>query len=123
MKICLRLLSACVAAAAARGAEDVFDRVEEELSVSAFHDQLRARVSGLLDLEQYHFQLPAPGVIRATGNDLFNPRLVLFLDAQLGAKVYVFAQSRAAAMIPVTMKTRCGSTNTRCASRRGTTGG
>lgn len=89
------LVCAFLFAALARGAEDVFDRVEEALSVSAFHDQFRARVSGLLDLEQYHFQLPAPGVIRATGNDLFNPRLALFLDAQLGAQVYVFAQSRA----------------------------
>src|SRR6185436_15908925 len=38
--------------------------------------------------------LPAPGVIRADENDLFNPRLTLFLDAQLGTHVYVFAQSR-----------------------------
>ena len=78
-----------------RAAEDPLDRVEEALSASAFHDQLRARVSGLLDLEQYRVQLPAPGVIRATGNDFFNPRLTLFLDAQLGAQVYAFAQARA----------------------------
>jgi hypothetical protein len=75
-------------------AEDPFDRLAEALSFSASNHQLRARVSGLLDLEHYHVQLPPPGVIRATGNDLFNPRLTLFLDAQLGPQVYLFAQSR-----------------------------
>lgn len=95
MKLFSRLFGCfCWFAALGRGEESVFDRVEEALSVSAFHDQLRARVSGTVDLEQYHFQLPAPGVIRATDNDLFNPRLSLFLDLQLGPQVYVFAQTR-----------------------------
>ena len=95
MKKILRIVGASLAAAAARATDDVLDRVEDALSVSAFHDQWRARLSGTLDLEQYHVPLPAPGVIRATDNDLFNPRFALFLDAQLGASVYIFAQARA----------------------------
>ena len=74
--------------------QEFLDRVDEALTVSARHDQVRARLSGLLDLEGYYFQQPPPGLIKAGGNALFNPRLSLFLDAQLGPAVYVFVQSR-----------------------------
>jgi hypothetical protein len=57
--------------------------------------ELRARLSGTLDLEGYHFQLPAPGLLYTDSGNLFSPRLSLFLDAQLGQKIYVFVQSRA----------------------------
>ncbi|MFZ1219692.1 MAG: hypothetical protein WAO00_10390 [Chthoniobacterales bacterium] len=75
-------------------AEDFLDRVEETLTFSAFEDKARVRLSGTLDLEGYHFWGTAPGLIRTTSDDLFNPRLSLFVDAQLGSKVYFFAQSR-----------------------------
>jgi hypothetical protein len=75
-------------------AEDVFDLVDDALTRSFWHDQLRTRVSGLLDLEYYHFPQPPPGLIRADGHNLFAPRLSLFLDAQAGANVYFFTQTR-----------------------------
>lgn len=75
-------------------AEDFLDRVDQALTISIFHDQVRARVSGTLDLEYYHYPQPPPGLIRAEGHDLFNPRLSVFLDAQVGPNVYLFAQSR-----------------------------
>lgn len=89
-------LSACLLLSLARAisAEDFLDRVDQALTISTFHDQVRVRVSGLLDLEYYNFPQPPPGLIRADGHDLFRPRLSLFLDAQLGPQVYVFAQSR-----------------------------
>jgi hypothetical protein len=96
MKIA-RFTFCCLAAGlapAGLGADDFLDRLEESLTASAFQAELRARLSGTLDLEQYHFQGPAPGVIDTTDHNLFNPRLGLFLDAQLGAKVYIFAQAR-----------------------------
>jgi hypothetical protein len=77
-----------------RAADDFLDQVDQALAVSAWHDDLRARLSGSLDLEGYDFAQPAPALIRATGHELFNPRLVLFLDAQLGTQVYGFAQAR-----------------------------
>ncbi len=95
MRIILLIAAAGVAGAVARGADDVLDRVREALSLTAFQDQLRAQLSGTLDLEQYHFQGPPPGVIRAKDDDLFTPRLSVFLDAQLGGHLYVFAQARA----------------------------
>jgi hypothetical protein len=56
---------------------------------------VRARVSGTLDLEGYRFSQPEPGLIVAAGQALFNPRLTVFLDAQLGGHAYVFVQGRA----------------------------
>ena len=49
----------------------------------------------MLDLEYYRFPQRPPGLIFAGGHDLFNPRLSLFLDGQLGPQLYLFAQARA----------------------------
>lgn len=84
----------CGSAIGARAADEFFDRVEDALTVSALQGQFRARLSGAFDLEGYEFQPEAPAVIHAGGNSLFNPRLSLFLDAQAGRHVYLFAQAR-----------------------------
>ena len=75
-------------------AQDFLDRVDEALTFTGFNDNVRARLSGTLDLEGYYFRGPAPGLIRTTSDALFNPRLSLFFDAQVGPQVYVFAQTR-----------------------------
>ena len=89
-------ISLCLFASAIRtlSAEDFLDDLDQTLTISIFHDQVRARVSGLLDLEYYHFPQPPPGLIRSDGHDLFAPRLSLFLDAKIGPNVYLFVQSR-----------------------------
>lgn len=88
------LAAALFAAAAPARAEDFLDRVDQALTISVANDQVRARLSGYLDLEYYHFPQPPPGLIRAGGHDLFAPRLSVFLDAQIGPHLYFFAQSR-----------------------------
>ena len=75
-------------------AQEFLENVSERLTLSAFNDNVRARVSGTLDLEYYHFEQLAPGLIDALGDDLFNPRLTLFLDVQAGPSLYFFAQAR-----------------------------
>jgi hypothetical protein len=75
-------------------AQDFLDRVDEALTFTGFNDKARAHVSGTLDLEGYAFSGAAPGLIRTTSDALFNPRLSLFVDAQLGPAVYVFTQTR-----------------------------
>ena len=75
-------------------ADDFLDRVDETLTITAFHDNLRARLSGLIDLEFYRLDQPPLGLIDTDQHLLFNPRLSVFLDAQLGSAVYVFVQSR-----------------------------
>lgn len=96
MKLLLRALGLCLLASTTRALEvdDFLDRLDAALTVAAFQDNLRARLSGTIDLEGYHFQQPAPGLIDSKVDSLFNPRLTLFLDAQFGSHVYFFAQSR-----------------------------
>ena len=74
--------------------DDFFDRLDSALTFSAFQDKLRTRLSGTIDLEAYHFEQPPPGLIDSKIDNLFNPRLSLFLDAQFGKQIYFFAQAR-----------------------------
>jgi hypothetical protein len=92
----LHAFSLCVFActACAFDVDDFLERLDTALSISAFQDNLRVRLSGTLDLEIYHFEQPAPGLINSDIDTLFNPRLTLFLDAQIGSQIYFFAQSR-----------------------------
>ena len=92
----LHAFSLCVFActACAFDIDDSLDRLDTALTISAFQDSLRARLSGTLDLEFYNFQQPAPGLIDSKSDNLFNPRLTLFLDAQAGSQFYFFAQAR-----------------------------
>ena len=79
----LQAFSLCIFActACAFDIDDFFDRLDTTLTPSAFNGNLRLRLSGTLDLELYHFEQPAPGLINSTIDTLFNPRLTLFLDA------------------------------------------
>ena len=84
-----------VFATVVRGDDDFLDRVDDALSFAGWNDQLRVRLSGALDLEYYQVPSPAPGLIFTETHRLFNPRLSLFLDGQMGPEFYVFVQSRA----------------------------
>jgi hypothetical protein len=92
----LRTLCFCLLACTARALEidDLLDRLDTTLTAAAFQDNLRVRLSGTIDLEGYHFQQPPPGLIDSKSDNLFNPRLILFLDLQAGSHIYFFAQSR-----------------------------
>src|ERR1700757_1715584 len=91
-----QIFSLCIFActACAFDIDDAFDRLDSTLTISGFHDNFRARLSGTVDLEFYNFQQPAPGLIDSQIDNLFNPRLTLFLDAQAGSQIYFFAQAR-----------------------------
>ena len=64
------------------------------LTFSALDDEARFHVSGLLDLEGYKFDQPAPGLLYTESDALLNTRLTLFVDSQIGPQVYAFAQAR-----------------------------
>src|SRR6186713_1163754 len=91
-----QIFSLCVFActACAFDIDDALDRLDSTLTISGFQNNFRARLSGTTDLEFYNFQQPAPGLIDSKIDNLFNPRLTLFLDAQLGSQGYFFAQAR-----------------------------
>ena len=86
----------CLLACTAHALEidDYFDQLDNALTVAAFQNNVRVRLSGTIDIEYYNFQQPAPGLIDSNIDNLFNPRLTLFLDAQIGSHIYFFAQSR-----------------------------
>lgn len=92
----IRIFGLFVALSATRlAAEDFFDQIDEALTLNAFQGNVRARISGLIDLEVYQIEQPPPGLLDTDHHFLANPRLSLFLDAQVGTHVYVFAQARA----------------------------
>ena len=84
-----------IVSSTAFAAHEIIDRIDEALTVSAIHDEVRARLSGTLDIEGYHFDGAAPGLLFTPHDSIFNPRLTLFFDAQIGGHIYVFAQARA----------------------------
>lgn len=75
-------------------AEDWLDRAADLLTVKTPDGALRARLSGLWDLEGYSLDQPPPGLIYTDNRQLFNYRFTFFLDAQLGSHLYAFAQAR-----------------------------
>src|SRR5437763_8468674 len=87
--LCLFACTAC-----AFDIDDALDRLDNALTISAFQDNLRVRLSGTVDLEFYNFQQPPPGLIDSNIDNLFNYRLSLFVDAQFGSQFYFFAQTR-----------------------------
>jgi hypothetical protein len=84
-----------LAAAAAAAQDDPFDQVDQALSFSGWNDAFRMRISGTLDLEGYYQSQQQSGLIFAETSTFFNPRLSLFLDAQMGRHLYAFVQARA----------------------------
>ena len=73
---------------------DFLEKIHDTLSLSDPDHQFHLQLSGLVDLETYFIDRPAPALLFTDRDVLINPRLTLFLDAQLGSKIYVFAQTR-----------------------------
>lgn len=94
--ICRFLVSVCLAATAlsAVKGQDILDEVDQALTFSVADDQVRGRLSGYVDLEVWHYSGPTPGFLFTSGDDLFNPRLSVFFDTQIGPHLYAFAQAR-----------------------------
>lgn len=96
MNVLLRhLVAGLVGVVVLHATDDPLDRVEDALSWHSGSGAWRAKISGLLDAESYALPHPAPGVIDADGHWLFNPRLTVYFDSQIGNSLYVFAQGRA----------------------------
>jgi hypothetical protein len=73
---------------------DFLEQADQKLSLSVFKDRVQLRLSGTLDLEGYFIDQPPPGLIFTRSNFLFNPRLTVYLDAQIGPNVSAFVQAR-----------------------------
>jgi hypothetical protein len=73
---------------------DFLEKTQDALSLTDADHRFHLQLSGLFDLETYFIDRPAPALISADRDFLLNPRLTLFLDAQIGSKIYIFAQTR-----------------------------
>jgi hypothetical protein len=73
---------------------EFLEKIQNALSLDAPEQQFHLQLSGLIDLETYFIDTPAPALIYTDDDILFNPRLTFFLDAQLGSHIYFFAQTR-----------------------------
>src|SRR5579864_3323318 len=92
--LCVVGLSLFACAADAFDFDEWIDQLDTALTFSQPDYDLEARLSGTFDAEFYHLDQPAPGLIDSKIDNLFNPRLTLFLDGQLGKQIYFFAQTR-----------------------------
>lgn len=98
-KQALRFSAICLAAYAASATQaatvdDLFDKLDQALTLSLADGNVRMRLSGLIDIEAYSLPQPAPGLIFTERYSFFNPRLSLFFDAQIGPRLYAFMQAR-----------------------------
>jgi hypothetical protein len=73
---------------------DFLEKAQDALSLTDPDQRFHLQLSGLFDLETYFIDQPPPALILTDKDFLLNPRLTLFLDAQIGSKIYVFAQAR-----------------------------
>jgi hypothetical protein len=88
-------LLAGAACGAALAQDDPVDRLEEALVFGSADDTARVQLSGTLDLEGYYQSQAQTGLLFSESDASVNPRLSLFLDAQVGDWLYAFAQARA----------------------------
>lgn len=69
-------------------------RLDDALFFETPNGLFSAELSGLLDLEGYYVDQKPPAILLIDDDFFFNPRLSLFLDAQLGDHLYSFVQFR-----------------------------
>ncbi|HEY5228819.1 MAG TPA: hypothetical protein VIJ19_09765 [Opitutaceae bacterium] len=75
--------------------EDCMDQVDQQLNFGAMNDFVRVRVSGTMDVEGYYVSQEDPALFETDASTFVVPRLSVFLDLQVGAHLYGFAQARA----------------------------
>ena len=73
---------------------DFLEKVHDAFSLNDPQGRFHLQLSGLADLEAYSIDQPTPALIFSEHDFLFNPRLTLFLDLEVGSNIYFFAQTR-----------------------------
>lgn len=97
ISILIRLLMPCVIASPlpVRAETEWLEKIDHALHFQSTEGWFRTDLSGLLDLELYDADQPAPGLLLTDDDVFFSPRLSLFLDTQFGPHVYGSVQVRA----------------------------
>ena len=73
---------------------DFMRDVHDALAIDDPQDRFHLQLSGLLDAETYFIDGHSPGLLFTDDNILFNPRVTIYLDAQIGSRIYLFVQAR-----------------------------
>lgn len=73
---------------------DFLEKTHDALSLNGPQDSFHLQLSGLADLEAYSIDQPTPALIFSEHDFLLNPRLTLYVDLQIRANIYFFAQTR-----------------------------
>ncbi|HEV7732809.1 MAG TPA: hypothetical protein VGR62_11630 [Candidatus Binatia bacterium] len=92
MRVAILLLLVVASTAPAQTAW--LDRVDDALSWRSPGGLVRARMSGLADLEGWYVDQRPPGLVFGDDQSFVNPRLTVFLDAWVGDQLYAFVQTR-----------------------------
>ena len=97
MKLSCPILMLCfgLVTAHAVGADGWLDELGGQLSFTSADGAVRAKLGGSWELEGYAISKPVADLIFTEHDFLFNPRLILFGDVQIGQRAYFFAQLRA----------------------------
>src|ERR1700738_4773856 len=88
------VLCVVLAISCAQTRADLLDDVNSALSIRDEKHGFQLQLTGLIDFEGYFIDQRPPGLINSDDSFLFNPRIRLFIDAQLGRHLYFFAQVR-----------------------------
>ncbi len=93
-RACIMGVAVGVALSTASLAQECLERLSDRLNYSTADGQLQLRLSGTLELEGYAISDPVADLVSGGADTFINPRLSVYLDAQLGARGYFFAQGR-----------------------------
>jgi hypothetical protein len=88
------VLLAVVGLAGGLRAQGFLDSIDGILATETLQGQVRMRASGTLDVEGYHLPQPSPGLLFTDSRSLVIPRLSVYLDAEIGRRLYAFGQIR-----------------------------
>ena len=75
-------------------AQEALERLSDRLNYRTADGRVQLRVSGTFELEGYTSSDPVADLVSGPADSFLNPRLSLYLDAQLGPRGYFFAQGR-----------------------------
>lgn len=78
----------------AKAQTEWLDKLDDALYLQTPNGYLRSDLSGLLDLEGYHFDGNPPGMLFGERDNYLNPRLSLYLDTKIGSHLYSLLQVR-----------------------------
>ena len=96
MKPRTHLLGATImlALGVASPAQEAIERLADRLNGRSANGRVQVRLSGSVELEGYAVSDPVADLVSGAAESFFNPRINLYLDAQLGTRGYFFAQGR-----------------------------